>query len=76
MHSRAALRFYNERGTVGSWIKERKQAAKLTRLRCHRFRSNEVRLVLSLITYKLGKRPIADNVAEQRRDGMVNVRLI
>ena len=49
---------------MGSWIKERKQAAKLTRLRCHRFRSNEVRLVLSLITYKLGKRPIADNVAE------------
>ena len=27
---------------------------KMTRLSCHRFRSNEVRLWLSLIAYKLG----------------------
>jgi hypothetical protein len=27
---------------------------KLTRLSCHRFRANEVRLLLSLIAYKLG----------------------
>jgi len=31
-----------------------KQAVKMTRLSCHRFRSNEVRLWLSLIAYNLG----------------------
>jgi hypothetical protein len=35
-------------------IKESKQAVALTRLSCHRFRANEVRLWLSLITYNLG----------------------
>ena len=35
-------------------IKEGKQAAAMTRLSCHRFRSNEVRLWLSLIAYNLG----------------------
>jgi hypothetical protein len=35
-------------------IKEGKQAAKMTRLSCHRFRANEVRLWLSLIAYNLG----------------------
>ena len=33
---------------------EGKQAVKMTRLSCHRFRSNEVRLWLSLIAYNLG----------------------
>jgi hypothetical protein len=36
------------------WIKEGKQAVKMTRLSCHRFRSNEVRLWLSAIAYNLG----------------------
>src|SRR5229473_5341024 len=36
------------------WIKESKQAVALTRLSCHRFRANEVRLWLSLIAYNLG----------------------
>jgi len=52
--SRAVVRFYNKRGTSEQWIKEGKQAVKLTRLSCHRFRSNEVRLWLSLIAYNLG----------------------
>lgn len=52
--SRAVVRFYNKRGTAEQWIKEGKQAAKMTRLSCHRFRSNEVRLWLSLIAYNLG----------------------
>jgi hypothetical protein len=52
--SRAVVRFYNKRGTVEQWIKEGKQAAKMTRLSCHRFRANEVRLWLSLIAYNLG----------------------
>src|SRR5712692_217077 len=42
--SRAVVRFYNKRGTAEQWIKEGKQAVKMTRLSCHRFRSNEVRL--------------------------------
>ncbi len=52
--SRAVVRFYNKRGTAEQWIKEGKQAVKMTRLSYHRFRSNEVRLWLSLIAYNLG----------------------
>jgi hypothetical protein len=51
---RAVVRFYNKRGTAEQWIKEGKQAVKLTRLSCHRFGSNEVRLWLSVIAYNLG----------------------
>jgi len=52
--SRAVVRFYNKRGTAEQWIKEGKQAVKMTRLSCHRFRSNHVRLALSLLAYNLG----------------------
>ncbi len=52
--SRAVVRFYNKRGTAEQWIKEGKQAVKMTRLSCHRFRSNEVRLWLSLLAHNLG----------------------
>jgi len=52
--SRAAVRFYNQRGTAEQWIKEAKQGVKMTRLSCHRLCSNEVRLWLSLIPYNLG----------------------
>jgi len=52
--SRAVVRFYNKRGTAEQWIKQGKQAVKMTRLSCHRFRANEVRLWLSLIAYNLG----------------------
>ncbi len=52
--SRAVVRFYNKRGTAAQWIKEGKQAVKMTRLSCHRFRSNQVRLALSLLAYNLG----------------------
>jgi hypothetical protein len=52
--NRAVVRFYNKRGTAEQWIKEGKQAVKMTRLSCHRFRANEVRLWLSLIAYNLG----------------------
>jgi Transposase DDE domain group 1 len=52
--SRAVVRFYNKRGTAEQWIKEGKQAVKMTRLSCHRFRRNEVRLALSLLAYNLG----------------------
>jgi len=52
--SRAVVRFYNKRGTAEQWIKEGKQAVKMTRLSCHRFRSNKVRLWLSILAYNLG----------------------
>src|SRR5450759_1230780 len=52
--SRAVVRFYNKRGTAEQWIKEGKQAVKMTRLSCHHFRSNEVRLWLSVLAYNLG----------------------
>src|SRR5262249_31290365 len=52
--NRAVVRFYNQRATAEQWIKEGKQAVAMTRLSCHRFRANEVRLWLSLIAYNLG----------------------
>jgi len=52
--SRSQVRFYNKRGTAEQWIKEGKQATSWTRLSCHRFRSNEVRLQLAVLAYNLG----------------------
>lgn len=52
--NRAVVRLYNKRGTAEQWIKAGKEAVKLTRLSCHRFRANNVRLALSLIAYNLG----------------------
>ena len=43
------VRFYNQRGTAEQWIKEGKEALHWTRLSCHRFRANEVRLLLGVI---------------------------
>ena len=54
LQNRAVVRFYNKRGTAEQWIKEGKQAAHWTRLSCHRFRANEVRLQLSVLAYNLG----------------------
>ena len=54
LQNRAVVRFYNKRGTAEPWIKEGKQAAHGTRLSCHRFRANEVRLQLSVLAYNLG----------------------
>jgi Transposase DDE domain group 1 len=54
LDNRAVVRFYNKRGTAEQWIKEGKQAVAMTRLSCHRYRANEVRLWLSLIAYNLG----------------------
>ncbi len=48
------VRFYNQRGTAEQWIKEGKEATHWTRLSCHRFRANEVRLLLGVIAYNLG----------------------
>jgi len=47
------VRFYNKRGTAEQWIKEGKYAVKWTRLSCHDFRDNEVRLQLFALAYNL-----------------------
>jgi len=51
------VRFYNRRGTAGraeQWIKEGKYALNWTRLSCHRFVANQVRLQLFILAYNLG----------------------
>jgi hypothetical protein len=48
------VRFYNQRGTAEQWIKEGKYAVKWTRLSCHDFRDNQVRLQLFALAYNLG----------------------
>ena len=54
LRNRKVVHFYNQRGKAEQWIKEGKQAVKMTRLSCHRFRGNEVRLWLSILAYNLG----------------------
>jgi len=48
------VRFYNGRGTAEQWIKEGKNAMKWTRLSCHDFADNQVRLQLFALAYNLG----------------------
>jgi hypothetical protein len=55
--SRPAARvvaFYNRRGTAEQHIKEGKNAINWTRLSCHGFRNNEVRLQLPVPAYNMG----------------------
>jgi hypothetical protein len=65
--SRAVVRFYNNRGAAEQWIKEGKQAVKITPLRCHRFRSNEVRLWLSVIGLPPGESVATAGATEEDR---------
>ena len=48
------VRFYSGRGTAEQWIKEGKYALNWTRLSCHRFVANRVRLSLFVLAYNLG----------------------
>ena len=48
------VKFYNKRGTVEQWIKEGKYALNWTRLSCHDFVNNQVRLQLFALAYNLG----------------------
>ncbi len=48
------MNFYNGRGTAEQWIKEGKNAVKWTRLSCHDFVDNQVRLQLFVLAYNLG----------------------
>ena len=47
-------KFYNGIGTAEQWIKEGKHAINWTRLSCHNFRNNAVRLQLHALAYNLG----------------------
>ncbi len=47
------VRFYNQRGTAEQWIKEGKYALNWTRLSCHGFQDNQVRLQLFALAYNL-----------------------
>ena len=48
------VKFYNKRGTAEQWIKEGKYALNWTRLSCHDFVDNQVRLQLFTLAYNLG----------------------
>ena len=52
--ARRVVQFYNGRGTAEQWIKEGKNAVKWTRLSCHDFVDNQVRLQLFALAYTLG----------------------
>ena len=52
--AKRVVRFYNQRGTAEQWIKEGKNAVKWTRLSCHGFADNQVRLQLFVLAYNLG----------------------
>jgi hypothetical protein len=52
--AKRVVRFYNQRGTAEQWIKEGKNALKWTRLSCHDFVDNQVRLQLFVLAYNLG----------------------
>jgi hypothetical protein len=52
--AKGIVRFYNGRGTAEQWIKEGKHALNWTRLSCHKFVANQVRLWLFILAYNLG----------------------
>jgi len=54
MRAKNVVHFYNQRGTAEQWIKEGKNAVKWTRLSCHDFADNAVRLQLFALAYNLG----------------------
>ena len=52
--AKQVVRFYNQRGTAEQCIKEGKNAVNWTRLSCHDFADNQVRLQLFVLAYNLG----------------------
>ena len=51
--AKRVVRFYNQRGVAEQWIKEGKHALHWTRLSCHDFADNQVRLQLFILAYNL-----------------------
>ena len=52
--TKGIVSFYNGRGSAEQWIKEGKYALNWTRLSCHKFVANQVRLWLFILAYNLG----------------------
>jgi hypothetical protein len=52
--AKGIVHFYNGRGTAEQWIKAGKYALNWTRLSCHKFVANQVRLQLFILAYNLG----------------------
>jgi hypothetical protein len=50
----AVVKFYSGWGTAEQWIKEGKNALNWTRLSCHNFVDNQVRLQLFALAHNLG----------------------
>ena len=71
------VKFYNGRGTAEQWIREGKNALRWTRLSCHAFRHNAVRLQLHALAYNLAnflrtfaqrrERPMLDLLRERSK---------
>jgi hypothetical protein len=53
--AKRVVRFYNQRGTAAQWIKQGKNAVKWTRLSCHDFVDNQVRLATVRAGLQLGQ---------------------
>lgn len=49
--SMTVVKFYNSRGTAEQWIKEDQNALKWTKLSCHSFKDNPMRLRLFTLAY-------------------------
>lgn len=75
-------KFYNGRGTAEQHIREGKNGINWTRLSCHRFRNNKVRLQLHALAYNLGNFPRTLALLQQvdhlslttLRDKLINIR--
>ena len=52
--AKRVVAFYNRRGAAEQHIKKGKNAINWTRLSCHGFRDNEVRLQLHVLAYNMG----------------------
>ena len=52
--AKPVIDFYNRRGSAEQWIKEGQLALNWTRLSCHDFDDNQVRLQLFVLAYNLG----------------------
>jgi hypothetical protein len=75
------VKFYNKRGTAEQWIKEGKYALKWTRLSCHDFDDNQVRMQLFAMAYNTGNflrrlalpKPIKDWSLRTMRERLVKI---
>ena len=70
--SRAVVRFYNKRGTAEQWIKEGKQAVKMTRLSCSPLSRQRGAAVAERHRLQLGQPMAAAGAARADREVVAN----